>query len=129
MTPSQTADDTYFQRRYHDYVVTSLAFGSDIDVGLISPSGRAVILRLEDAVAFRAKGVTERNIVIAVSFEPLRSLTPEAFIATLRKFGDPFDRDQQLRALLEMRRDFGLLSIDEAVGLSAVAVCRRAVER
>ena len=128
MTPSQTADDTYFERRYHDYVVTSLAFGSDIDVGLTSPSGRAVLLRLEEVIVFRAKGVMQQNIVIAVSFGPLRSLTPEAVIATLRKFGDTFAEDK-LRALLERRRDFGLLSIDEAVGLSAVAVCRRAVEQ
>ena len=86
------------------------------------------MLRLEEVIVFRAKGVMQQNIVIAVSFGPLRSLTPEAFIATLRKFGDTFAEDK-LRALLERRRDLGLLSIDEAVGLSAVAVCRRAVEQ
>ena len=127
MAASPTAD-WFFERRYHDYVVRSVVFGPDIDIALDSPSGRTVLLRLEDVVMFRAKGVMETNIVVAVSFEPLRLFSPDAFVAMLRRFEHP-GGNETLRAVHAKHRDYGLLSVDEAMGLSAIAVCRRAVER
>ena len=127
MTPAQTADGPFFQRRYHDFVLRSLTFGPDVEIGLESPAGRAVTLRLEDVVAFRATELRETNIVVAVSFEPLSALTPDAFMATLSRFGG--GDEVWLRGWFSKQQDYGLLSIEPALGLSAVAVCRRVTER
>ena len=113
MAASPTAD-WFFERRYHDYVVRSVVFGPDIDIALASASGRTLLLRLEDVVVFRAKGVMETNIVVAVSFEPLRLFSPDAFIAIVRRFGNP-GGDETLRAVHAKYRDYGLLSADEWV--------------
>ena len=128
MTPSRTDDARFFQRHYHDCVIASLAFGSDIEIGLRRPSGEPVLLRLEDVVLFRANGVMETNIVVAISFEPLRALTAKAFVSILRRLDDSRD-DKQLTELLVKRRDYGMLSIDQAMGLSGIGVCRRVIER
>ena len=98
-----------------------------MEIGLESPAGRAVTLRLEDVVAFRATELRETNIVVAVTFEPLSALIPDAFMATLSRFGS--GDEAWLRGWFSKQQDHGLLSIDPALGLSAVAVCRRVTER
>ena len=126
MAPAQAGDEPFFQRRYRDFVLRSLTFDPNVEIGLESPSGRAVVLWLEDVVAFRATELRETSIVVAVSFEPLSALTADAFMATLSNFGS--GDEAWLRGWFSKRQDYGLLSIDPALGLWAVAVCRRVVE-